>query len=84
MSTNHDLLIEIGTEELPPLALRRLAEAFRRGLDRLFDDHREILVLRHFQDLSYAEIASLLGVAEGTVMSRLARARETLRREVER
>ena len=34
MSTNHDLLIEIGTEELPPLALRRLAEAFRSGVDR--------------------------------------------------
>ena len=39
MSTNHDLLIEIGTEELPPLALRRLAEAFRSGLDRLLTEH---------------------------------------------
>ena len=39
MSTNHDLLIEIGTEELPPLALRRLAEAFRSGVDRLLTEH---------------------------------------------
>ena len=39
MSETRDLLIEIGTEELPPLALRRLAEAFRSGLDRLLTAH---------------------------------------------
>jgi glycyl-tRNA synthetase beta chain len=38
MSETRDLLIEIGTEELPPLALRRLAEAFRSGLDRLLTE----------------------------------------------
>lgn len=47
-------------------------------MDRLSDSHREILGMRHFQDLSYAEIAQLLGVAEGTVMSRLYRARKAL------
>ncbi len=35
----HDLLIEIGTEELPPLALRRLAESFRDSLDSLLKEH---------------------------------------------
>ena len=35
----HDLLIEIGTEELPPLALRRLAESFRDSLDDLLKEH---------------------------------------------
>jgi glycyl-tRNA synthetase beta chain len=38
MSATRELLIEIGTEELPPLALRRLAEAFRSGLDRLLTE----------------------------------------------
>jgi glycyl-tRNA synthetase beta chain len=35
----HDLLIEIGTEELPPLALRRLAESFRDSLDGLLQEN---------------------------------------------
>ncbi|WJW75515.1 glycine--tRNA ligase subunit beta [Thiohalobacter sp. IOR34] len=37
MSERHDLLIEIGTEELPPKALRRLSEAFRDGVDQGLD-----------------------------------------------
>ena len=59
---------------LDTLAQRESAEAVRRGLDRLGEDHREILILRHFQDLSYAEMAQLLQIPEGTVMSRLYRA----------
>jgi len=42
-------------------------------------ESREIIELRHFQDLSYRAIAELLGCAEGTVMSRLYRARRKLR-----
>lgn len=41
---------------------------------------REVIVLRELQDLSYREIAEVTGVPEGTVMSRLARARAELRR----
>ena len=40
---------------------------------------REVIVLREFEDLEYAEIAKIAGVPIGTVMSRLARAREKLR-----
>jgi RNA polymerase sigma-70 factor (ECF subfamily) len=39
---------------------------------------REVLVLREYHDLSYREIADLVGTPVGTVMSRLARARERL------
>ena len=42
------------------------------------EGQREILGLRHFQDLSYAEIAEILEVPVGTVMSRLYRARKAL------
>ena len=49
-----------------------------RALATLSEDHQEILNLRHFQEFSYGEIAALLGVAEGTVMSRLFRARQAL------
>jgi RNA polymerase sigma-70 factor (ECF subfamily) len=57
------------------------AELRRRvfaALGRLGGDHREILVLRDYQDLSYEEIAEVLGVPRGTVMSRLHRARKAL------
>lgn len=54
-----------------------------RALSRLDEGPREILVLRDYHDLSYAEIAEALDVPMGTVMSRLHRARKALRRELE-
>ncbi|MGE5180007.1 MAG: RNA polymerase sigma factor [Bacteroidota bacterium] len=49
-----------------------------RAYARLSDDHRVVLALRVDADLSYAAIAEVLEVPAGTVMSRLARAREAL------
>ena len=53
-----------------------------RALALLSEDHREILVLRDYQDLSYEEIAAVLKIPMGTVMSRLHRARKALRDEL--
>jgi RNA polymerase sigma factor (sigma-70 family) len=58
---------------------RELQERVWSALGRLPDHHREILVLRDYQDLRYAEIARLLSIPVGTVMSRLHRARKALR-----
>lgn len=51
----------------------------RRALERLAPVHRELLVLRELEGLSYREIAEVTGLPIGTVMSRLARARDRLR-----
>jgi len=51
-----------------------------RALEKLSHNQREILVLRDYQDLSYAEIAETLSIPLGTVMSRLHGARKSLRR----
>ena len=53
--------------------------ATRSRRDRQDDEgHKEILLLRYYDDMSYAEIASVLEVKLGTVMSRLSRARSRL------
>jgi RNA polymerase sigma-70 factor (ECF subfamily) len=54
---------------------RELREAVARGIDALPPKHREILVMREVTGLSYEDIGRTLGISEGTVKSRLSRAR---------
>ena len=54
-----------------------------QALDRLSDEHREILVLREIDGLDYEEIAEVLGLPIGTVRSRLHRARGQLKEQLE-
>jgi RNA polymerase sigma-70 factor (sigma-E family) len=58
-----------------------LTHPVRVALARLRREHREVLVLRYFADLSEAQIASVLGIAPGTVKSRAARAMAALARD---
>jgi RNA polymerase sigma-70 factor (ECF subfamily) len=51
----------------------------REALSQLDDDHREVLMLREYEELSYEEIAEVLAVPINTVRSRLSRARGELR-----
>ena len=62
------------------LHLAQSAALVVRELERLPADFREVLVLREIEDLPYREIAEVLGVPIGTVMSRLARARQLMRK----
>lgn len=76
-----DVELDIADEtQSPELLLDRsmTRDAVRRGLAALPPDHREILLLREIQGLSYEEIASVLGLEEGTVKSRIFRARKKL------
>lgn len=63
--------------------MERVLEDEQRGavltaIDQLTEEHKDILLLRYYDDLSYAEIADVLGIKLGTVMSRLSRARTRL------
>ena len=68
-----------------PDAVFRQHELIRRleqGIHNLPPMYRTVLLLRTREQLSYGEIAKVLGVSIGTVMSRLARARKRLRKEL--
>ena len=58
------------------------ARNMRRALERLSANHREVLVLRYYSELTVPEIASVLGVREGTVKSRLSRALSRLQQRL--
>ena len=74
------------TFELPDMSqnpeeqlMKKLSmEAVRRGLEQLPEQQRQILVLRELGGLSYAELAQTLNLEEGTVKSRIFRARKRL------
>ena len=57
-----------------------LRSAVAAGLNQLSEGHRQVLVLREIQGLSYEEIASVLELDIGTVKSRISRARSSLRK----
>lgn len=65
-------------EEMLLISVNR--EEVRRALEQLPTEFREAIVLRELEGLSYKEIAGTVGVPLGTVMSRLSRGREWLRR----
>jgi RNA polymerase sigma-70 factor (ECF subfamily) len=60
------------------LESKEAASLLNAALAALQPIHREVLVLREIEELSYREIAQVLGLPAGTVMSRLARARALL------
>lgn len=80
----------LSTEEIFPAApesdnpdekaeRHELMAALEQAIDRLPAEQKVVLLLRTREDLSYQELSERLGIEMGTVMSRLARAREKLR-----
>ena len=57
---------------------RQTVDEVRAAIEQLPVEFREVIVLRELEGLSYKEIAGVVGIPIGTVMSRLARARERL------
>lgn len=75
--------MEIADDSPSPLELHQQkldASLLRETLAALPDEFREVLTLRELEDCSYKEIAAIMNIPMGTVMSRLARARHQLER----
>ena len=70
---------EDGPSPLERIEKREVEGKIRECIDRLDEEQREVVVLRDIQGFSYGEISGMLGVPDGTVKSRLSRARESLK-----
>jgi len=62
---------------------RELINEVQKAVDRLPDKQRVVILLYYMQKMSTSDIASVLHIPKGTVLSRLAKARESLRKEME-
>lgn len=60
------------------------AAAIHAGLARINHAHRDVLLLRFMEDLTYEQIAEVIGCPFGTVASRVSYAKKALRRELEK
>lgn len=66
-----------------PTALRAETKAaVDNALAELSDEHRSVVAMHHLQDMDVSGVAKALGIPQGTVLSRLARARAVLRRKL--
>ena len=74
-----DIAVEKSENPLASYISRMERERVRQAIQQLPEQFREVIVLREYEELPYEEIAVLLKVPAGTVMSRLARARSKLR-----
>jgi RNA polymerase sigma-70 factor (ECF subfamily) len=63
---------------------QEFVQQIKRAMERLPRTFREVLVLRNVEEMSYEQIAAVLGLSIGTVKSRIARARAALRDQVQR
>ncbi|MFA6963061.1 MAG: sigma-70 family RNA polymerase sigma factor [Opitutaceae bacterium] len=61
---------------------QELVDHIAVGMEKISAKHREILILRNVKNMAYEEIAEVLGISVGTVKSRIARARESLRETI--
>ena len=80
-------LDEFPADEPPPhetVSRQETGEEVRRALAELPEHYRSVLVLRHYEDLKFREIAEILGLPEGTVKTRMTEALNELARLLRR
>jgi RNA polymerase sigma-70 factor (ECF subfamily) len=85
-TTEFDEEIHSAEDDVPTAEMLLLQEADKKlvtqALEQLPAQFREVLVLRELEGLSYKEIADVVGIPLGTVMSSLARGRQRLRQSL--
>jgi len=77
------LSTRLGTNPQKSTLRRELAEKITEALQQIPEKHREILVLREVEGLSYEDLARVLEIPKGTVMSRLFHARAKMQKLLE-
>ncbi|MFA5780605.1 MAG: RNA polymerase sigma factor [Elusimicrobiota bacterium] len=78
---DNEVKIQIADDRPQPpeeIEKKQAAEKVRTAVDSLSKKHREIIILRELEGLSYEECGKILNISQGTVMSRLHRARRVL------
>ncbi|MFG0320400.1 MAG: RNA polymerase sigma factor [Planctomycetota bacterium JB042] len=80
---DYELVDDAAVQPSAVLSSGELREQFWQGYEKLAMKDREIIALRHFQEMSYQEIADTLEIPIGTVMSRLFHARRRLKERLE-
>ena len=80
--SNIEQLSDPGPGPQGSLEISQRDQALQLALTKLTAEQRQIIVLRDYMDLSYAEISDTLEIVQGTVMSRLHRARMALKKEL--
>ena len=82
-----EFLLNIEDKGLTPYESAQVSEAQRAlflALEQLGEEQRQVVVLRDVEGLSYEEIAQITGTAPGTVKSRINRARQALKKLLEK
>ncbi len=81
---NNKIILEDDEENNPEKISmsEELSTTIQEKVNQLPTEQKIVFVLREFQELSYLEIATILDISMGTVKSRLSRARQTLRRDL--
>ncbi len=76
-------VLAVQHKAIDTVVAKELSASMAVAMDQLSPEHKTILLLRYFDDLSYKEIADTLQVKLGTVMSRLSRAKVRLSQVLE-
>lgn len=76
--------MELACEDCPEMSAERAGtvRAVREAIRELGDDQRKVVTLVDLEGFSYGEVAGILDIPIGTVMSRLSRARQQLKRQL--
>lgn len=73
----------VADDEFEKVEIQDRNEMIKKVVMGLPDNYREVIICVYYREMSVADTAELLGIAEGTVKSRLARAREQLKNKLE-